>query len=327
MVPIILAAILIISIDLWKNYSDQAKHYFDTYFKYLDYRMPIIITVLSIYYTCIGWYSYHKKIVDEKEAIIKEEIHKLVLLNKKYETYDRQDQLHSIFKTFVQKHSYVQSVQIYSYDLKIIDGNMRIKINYDMGYTIDGLEINAMDQAYYYCNKSMYIAFVKAKKSLDKNQVAPMLKFIRRFAIRLSRVREPNDITSVQYAFVSLALDLLRNSFVVPVSIYNFLTADQIKMFEEHKRTGILRAILLQNNYFLFFHTAIGLKQGRVYTARHLELWGSNKVYLITFHKDVQKDNIDETNIDSIDNEIMVLLKNLEYNNNRRGGGSSNENP
>jgi hypothetical protein len=208
----------------------------------------------------------------------------------------------------------VQSIQLYAYEVKTIGSNTRIKVKYEEGHSAEEVEINAMDQAYFYCDKKIHTDFTRAKEAMDKHgHFFQMLRFIRTLTPSLLQVVEITDEDALKYAYVDLALELLRKYYKLPDEMVIF-SPEQKKMFEEYKRTGILRSILLKNNYFLFFNVAIGMKQGRVYLARHIDLWGKRYVCLITFHPDVVVDNTEECDIGNVDKEIIDSLEKLQYN-------------
>jgi hypothetical protein len=310
--------IFLFALDLWKNYSDQAKHYADTYISpFFDYRLPLLVTILIAYWISLALIDYYSNKIKDTEDQLNSELRTQILLNRKYERYNKHDLLIAALETFVKKHSTVHAVQLYYYEVKHIGNKTRVKVSYEEGYIDEGIELNALDQSYYDCDKKMYSDFVKAKNAFDKGNHELLLQFLIKTRAELSSVSEPNDADAIKYSFVDLAVKLLEQKFDLSLNIF---PEEKIGLFEEQKRTGVFRSILLRNTYFMFHHMALGLKQGRVYTARHLDLWNRKWAYLITFHPEILEDQSFEEQFRVVDAELMEKMKRLEYNNDTEGG-------
>lgn len=323
-IPPALLAALLFAIGLWSNYSDQAKTFGERYIApILDYEFPVIFTFLFLYYLFVAFYDYSKSIVSKKDAELtekdnemKDELAVAIKLNKQYSVFRKKELLQGTIKSFVNDQPYIQAVQVYSYNINHIGRQTRIKLKYNTGYIEEGVDLNAMDQAYYSLDKKMFIDFQKASELLNREANASpdlMLSFIERHANKLSAITTPTDNDAVNYALTSLGLDLIETRYDIRLHEH-YLNSIQINALEEQKRTGILRAILLKNDFIIFKNRAIGLKQGRMYAARPLNLWGDNIVYLMTYHPDIVDDTDYYADMRVLDKKFMDTLRGLMYN-------------
>ncbi|MDR6555517.1 hypothetical protein [Paenibacillus qinlingensis] len=320
-VPPASLALLLFAIGLWSNYSEQAKTAGEKFIApLLDFKVPIIFSFLILYYLCVAFYDYSKGIVNKKDEELaqkdeemKEELSIAIKLNKKYSAYRRSELLLHTIQTFVNDQPYIQAIQVYNYEIKHMGNKTRVKIKYQNGFIEEGIDLNAMDQAYYLLDKRMFTHFQSAYDRLNEGDFNPIVDFIQEHGEQLRLVTNPTDDDVLTFAFVELALGLIETRYDLRLH-ENYLTAEQTVALEEHKRTGVLRTILLKDDFFIFKHLAIGFKQGRVYSARHLNLWGDNMVYLITLHPDILVDRDYYPVIRRIDEMFMERLRGLLYN-------------
>lgn len=95
---------------------------------------------------------------------------------------------------------------------------------------------------------------------------------------------------AVIYAFILLGIELLESIYGTK-PVYDFyMDSVKIKELEDKKRTGILRAILLQNQPYTFTHTGTNSKLNRQYVSSVMDVNEDEYIYLIALDADVLND-------------------------------------
>ncbi|MCG7409528.1 hypothetical protein MH117_19145 [Paenibacillus sp. ACRRX] len=281
--------------DLWVENSDLASSFFHTYIEpYTDKaEFPIIWTILIL----AGVASYVLDILARKneekkelEATLHSEMQMLVMANQQLGAYRMRDILLLLFRSFVQNNPYVLAIQLYEFTLQHQKGDSVIKLNLMDGAIMENVDLNAVHQSYYRFSIQLYRDFVTARSAAERGDFMPFVDFVTTHnrSLSLKREQDLNEKDAIIYAFLLISFDLLEKLFEASFTL--FLDPDKVKKLESMKRTGLLRAILLENYSYSFTHTGRNEKSNRQYIAARLRIQDKPYLYVIALDAEILHD-------------------------------------
>lgn len=321
-------SIILFCLDLWKNYSDVAESTFK------NWIAPVFDTakISLVYYLIVTAFLivYHKDRVKKLEEEATDELQLQIKANRKLSEYQRRDILHSYLQKFVSYQSAVHAVQMYRYTIKKQQDVVIFKVEHVNGFVDEGIELNALEQIYFRVDREVYRAFISAKAMWDKAEnPRKLIEFIHEYGRRIEPLA-PDDLMeedAILYSMIQLAVDMIEPSVEqdLPLS----LSEDLFNALNMRKRTGLLRAILLEDDFYRFRYVGNGEKQGRMYLCQRLMMWGINHACLITLDSEIiydddafdQLNKIESDFIEGLHNEFNTVY-NREY---QRVEGDRNE--
>jgi len=271
------------------------------------------------------FWQYHRDKVDELRTAMANEMEMQIRANQQLAAYRKRDLLHQFFRLFIEREEIVQGIQLYKYSLKKNSKEIVVRVEHVNGHVHEGVQLNSLEQIYYYLDKQLYKDFIAAKARLDKsNKIDPLIYFVMKHQSRFTGINPNQQISeyeATQFSVLQLAVDLIEEWFSEqyghPIGLLIGLPQETWIKLNEAKRTGILRAILLQKGYYRFSHAGDGEKKGRLYLASHIFLWELNHVFLITMDPDVLEEETAHEELDKLQNRFkMGLYKflSVEYN-------------
>jgi len=312
--------VILASLGLYNNYGPAPKAlagFLEVFFE----------AKISFYYICLGLvliysvtaYFVQAKIDELKRAndAIKEtlnnELSQATLLNREYYHYRQKDLLNVYFETYVNRHPNVQGIQLFHFEEKHLRGKVTIKVEYDFGRVYDGVNLNAMGQAYYELDPGLLKEFQKAKKALSTGYEIPMAKFVtKRAQLLVGKNGSFDEDDAVTYAYFDLGVKLLEKKLNVMYDTSPIVSAIDEIAIDTLRRTGILRAILLDNQLFTFRYKKPGEKKDRLYMGRVLkDTRGVKYLYLVIFDASIlEVDNYDKE-IARVEQEISREIEGM----------------
>lgn len=304
---LLISIVLLITLDLWKNYSDVAESFFNSYIApiYDDYKLPLIYTLWSI----IGLIVIYQSIVGNLKEESKNEMELLIKANQQLSSYRRRDMLESLMQRLVSTQPSVHSVQLYRYTQKKYTSEVVYKIELVSGHVHEQLELNAMQQSYFKVHRDIYREFKRAKRKLDGGDPYPLISYIERNSNHLSNLSEITDHHAMVFSLIQLSTDLLEK-YLGRTLVLTSPSEELQQQLLRRKRTGILRAILLGDQFYTFTYLGSGEKHGRLYVARHIELWGVNHCFLLTIDPSILEEENAENSIVTIQEVFNDELNN-----------------
>lgn len=244
-------------------------------------------------------------------------------------TFKIRESIQQTMERFTQSQEYVVATQLYSYSVKHVKRETRIKINYVGGYVSENEDLNAIMQSHFMFDKVTYIKFhqirVKLSEEVSEQSLDSLLDYIQDLKDRLNSklYTDYDDSDAVKLAFLRLALDLL-NLHVPDIDVGYILDEHKEKVLEERKRTGILRAIQVDGIY-TFEHTGIGEKSGRLYLTQKVIFKDQPHIFLITldpgYKIDLENYSHELINLSELFHEMLQSAIDMGYNDKTQEGG------
>src|SRR5699024_5281367 len=149
---------------------------------------------------------------------------------------------------FVQQYSYVHAAQWYQYIEKNHQGQTKMKLNFQYGAVAEEVNLNAVQQIYYYCDTSKLRKFRGVKKAYTAGDADPLVEFIiyvhNRIAYKSEESLTQED--AVLCSFMLLSFELLERDFGIVFEEFSGSNADKFQRLIDDNRTGILRAALME---------------------------------------------------------------------------------
>ncbi|QWU16796.1 hypothetical protein SAMN04487895_11189 [Paenibacillus sophorae] len=316
---------LFLAFDLWKNYSPNASEFFTKWVKpvFDTWRLPVVVYL----FLTIGLIQFFRDRIGKLENESNEELSLYIKANRHYSNFRRLELLQSVIRKFVEHQESVDAVQMYKYEIKKRINEIIVKVKHVDGFVYEGVELNALGQIYFHVERDLYRDFMNAKAYLERhNDASKLISFVRTHRLRINGVN-PEDVgekEATDFAILQLAVDLIEEWFqevfntTESLNLFN-LSQEMFIKLNEVKRTGILRAVLLKNDYYRFSHYGSGEKQGRLYIGRHILLGGINHCFLITLgHGIFDEENALEL-LAEVQNEFIDEVQSnfgMMYNNN-----------
>lgn len=241
--------------------------------------------------------------------------------------FKKNDILFEVMKRFTDKNSILHSAQIYKYTVKKHKEKTIIKVQFNSGYATEGIDINAIMQAYYELPNKDFEVISKVvnlhqslendtNKQVDEGDAQKIFEEIDRLAfpymksilkeLKRKDVSTWNENDVILYSVLKMLIELLfvdddENAKLIE-QIFKF---DEEKVnFEKLRRTGILDSILRQD-YSIFKHQGASNKQGRVYISRCIEFENEQFALLLSLDPSV-------TDTPDFQKSLLELSSNLE---------------
>mgnify|MGYP004521180657 CR=1 FL=1 len=218
-----------------------------------------------------------------------------------------------VLQGFVRNNILVESAQIYSYSIKRVKDNVKIKVEFDSGYVSENVDINNLAQTYYEIDYSEYaklkdiiriwkelsinkITNISEKDVLIKTVVNGIMDLFKKYYSELSSITDIGLINNkhfTQYRILTLLIRLARRYSTTTIDNKNILgeTNREIEYYLLNgKRTGILSSILLEDTFMFKYTRNSHRKNGRAYVCFPANI--SNENYIIVFS--VQTNELNE---------------------------------
>lgn len=332
MIYIYSSLLFILFFDLWVEYSEQASNFFGSWIRPLiDQPSFSLVWTILIIVALIVLFKYISDAKEEEkmnlEKTLESEMGILVMANRELNSYRLQDNLTSILNRFVQQNSYVNAAQWYHYVENNYQGQTKIKLNFKYGSVAEEVNLNAIQQLYYHCNTSTLREFRKAKKAYVNGTPDQLVNFIidiyKRIVSKNKKSLTQED--AVLCSLMLLSFEMLEKDFGIIYENFSGLDTDQFKNIIANNRTGILRAALMEDEYYSFTHTRENEKFNRQYIARLIKIRDENIVFTIALDPSILDETEYEESMLDIATEFENLLKELESMYNRRSRGEDDE--
>lgn len=322
--------LFILFFDLWVENSEQASNFFGIWIKpFIDEpKFSLVWSVLAI----VAIVVLFKYILDAREEekkdlekTLESEMGILIMANKELAGYRLQDNLMSILNRFVQQNSYVNAAQWYQYIENNHQGETKIKLNFQYGSVAEEVNLNAIQQLYYYCNTSTLRKFREVKKAYTNGDADPLVGFIidvhNSIAYKSEESLTQED--AVLCSLMVLSFEILERDFGIVFEDFSGSNADKFQKLIDDNRTGIFRAALMEDEYYSFTHTRDNEKFNRQYIARLVKIRDENVVFTIVLDSSILDEPEYKKIMLDIATDFESLLKDLErmYNRSSKGEG------
>jgi hypothetical protein len=324
---LLLALVFVIWLDLWKNYSTEAESFFKSVIAPIfdKTKIPLVYYLLASAFLVV----FHRDRVKSLQEEATNELELQIKANRQLSEYRRRDVLYTFLKRFVSAQPAVHAVQMYQYTVKKQQDVVIFRVKHINGFVDEGIQLNALEQIYYRVDRQMYRDFISAKAMWDKaDNPKKLIDFVKQYGKLLEpltpdRVLEDDAII---FAMVQLAVDLIEPYMEVDLEIS--ISEDLFNALNVRKRTGILRAILLEDDFYRFSYIGGGEKKGRMYLCQSMMLWGVNHACLITLDSETLYDENTIDQLDEIESDFIEGIYkefNLVYNGEHQRNEGDNE--
>lgn len=254
-----------------------------------------------------------KEEIIKLEESIKEKRNQLnqssgIILNKygEFARFNKINRFDEILKSFVENNIGVDAAQLYKYSSKINDKTMKIRINYEQGFAYEDVDINGLLQAYYTIDVECFDKInniVDLWNNLIKNDNISSFEYealeeklfknaedlLTYLVVELKAISSINDIQEYHYTYYRILI-LLINIIAKEKTFSGVLDNEDIEQYLiQGKRTGILGAVLLKDNY-IFKHVGKSSKNGRMYMSFPIRLYDEKYVVLISISSSLLND-------------------------------------
>src|SRR5699024_888643 len=247
------------------------------------------------------------------EKTLESEMGILVKANKELNHYRLQDNLMMILNRFVHQNPYVNAAQWYHYGEKNYQGQTKFKMTFQYGEVTEGVTLNAVQQVYYQCSTSTLKKFRKAKRSYTEDSNPDQLvDFIIEVHNEITLKDKLTKEDAILCSLMLLSFEILEKDFGL---VFEDLYGPNIGRFQEvidNNRTGLLRAGLMEDEYYSFTHTRENEKFNRQYVARLVKVRDEDIVFTIVLDSSILEEEEYEQVMLSIATNFENLLKDLE---------------
>lgn len=231
-----------------------------------------------------------------------------IILNKygEFARFNKINRFDEILKSFVENNIGVDSAQIYKYSSKINGKDMKIRLNYEQGFAYEDVDINGLLQVYYTIdvecfdkinnivdlwsylfNNDNISAF--EYEALEEKLLTNSEELLTYLLEKLNSIYNVNDIREYHYTYYRILI-LLINIIAEEKTFSKILKNEVIERYLiKGKRTGILGAVLLKDNY-IFKHMGNSSKNGRMYMSFPIKLYDEKYVVLISISSSLLND-------------------------------------
>lgn len=286
---------------------------------FVDNKTILLLIIIFWLIIAIMHTIYESDLNNTKEEIIKlkesikEKNNQLnqssgIILNKygEFARFNKINRFDEILKSFVENNIGVDAVQIYKYSSKINGKTMKIRLNYEQGFAYEDVDINGLLQAYYTIDVECFdkinnIVDLWSNLINDDNINALEYEALEGKLLKDSEdlltylVEELNAIYSVsyiqEYHYTYYRILILLINIIAEEKTFSGVLKNEI--IEQHliqgKRTGILGAVLLKDNY-IFKHIGNSSKNGRMYMSFPIKLYNEKYVVLISISSSLLND-------------------------------------
>lgn len=278
------SAVTLFILDLWLE-NDSESFYFNSFLhELLGFNFPFIITFLLVIF-CI---LVARLRGEEYKAILADKARTFMELYDDLQEMQWRNSVEKAMERFTKNEPYVLAAQLYRYSLKHHPHHVKVQANHVSAYVSEGIELNALVQIIFQIDKKVYKQFIQAKKEMDRNIPDRLLTFIGDLYHEIKEQGHQdrmNDQLAMKYAFLVMGVNILENKLNLDVSFS--LDPEIERKLNEHKRTGILRGILLDDEVYTFEHKGISRKRGRLYLTRTTQVHDTPYIFLLTLNPDL----------------------------------------
>lgn len=325
---VLMSLVFLFFLSLWTEHSDQAQDFYNNWIEpYVDLpKFSIVWTVLLL----AGGIVIHKFIMDNKEEeklnlekVLDSEMQILVMANRELNHYRLQDNLMMILNRFIEQNPYVNAAQWYHSRESKHQNKTNFKVSFQYGAVAEDVVVNAVQQIYYHCPTSTLRKFRKAKRIYtDADNPDLLVDFIIEIYETIMLKQDP--LTKEDAFLCSLMLlssEIIEKNYdLVFDDIYR---EKKIQDVLNENRTGLLRAALMEDEYYSFTHTRENEKNNRQYLARLIKVREEHIIFTIVLDSSILDEEDYEQMMLDITKSFEKLLKGLElgYNNGKKVRG------
>lgn len=310
-------------VNLWVSHG--ASPFYEELKTLMNYSVPLgavlAISVIIFLVVAVMVY-YHNQVIERYEDEKKDSERAIIRSFKELNEYQVQNELYDFMKQFTRSNSYIWAIQLYNFDTKFYKVNRRTvtRVNHIQGYVYEDINLNALQQHYYYYDADLYKEFSLAQSQLEQYNINEMLRFMAKYRGKLANKSSYSFHDAIIYAFLRLSIELLRSYGFVGPHTANLLNAEQRNELQNLERTGILRGIQFSKSFYTFEHLGDGLKKGRIYMTKRVKIKNIDHLFLITINPDILQDGQQLKSLAAdfkqgiIENEILHPWIDLGYN-------------
>lgn len=249
----------------------------------------------------------YKNIVEEKDSQIKRNVGLIEARYGEFSEYLKKEKYRVLSEKIVKKFSYIDSVQIYEYTIGAKNGDVEIKIKYDMGAEYEGININIIKQKYYIIDKIIYLEFLCVQKLYNDLISSGLHKTDKMKEVFIEKVfnlleKLSDDYTAVNYRIFILLVEMLKE---IDKSNYYGELIENNK--DDSFRSGILGSILSNRDYMYYYNKDKSEKFGRTYFSFNDIIEGENKIVTLV----INNHTIDREHIEELIREVIAYYENL----------------
>ncbi|MDQ6422794.1 hypothetical protein RB620_25535 [Paenibacillus sp. LHD-117] len=314
--------------EIVKKYAE--KTWFEPVLAWLNNNFMFSVPFWSVFFfagTFVAIFlRYHQRRVAELETLLEDEKRIMSLLNEEQRPLQLRYLLGKAARSFVERNPYAIAAQLFHYEIMIGRGNTRIAVKNIGEYAREGENVNIFSQHYYNVPTRLYQELREAQKALASHDLMPAILMAERLQSRL-RAKSAVHYTgkdAVEFAFCRIALGMMATYLDIRVDYE--LPEDKAEKLDGMLRSGILMAILMQTNYYVFSNHGSDEKRDRVYYATEIQMPRERMLALIIFSPGLHDESsrfIDETMTEA-DQVLRELLARIYYNGKNDAGGGRN---
>lgn len=169
--------------------------------------------------------EYKKITIDKQEKQLENQMYAIVGKYGEFGSFIKKNKSTELMRKLVNNFTYLESVQIHDWNIRVDDDNLTFKLTYDNGYVKEGININNINQQYYRVDKNIYKRFKRAidyykmyQDSLDEELTK---RIVNDFTMILSDM--PENYTPEYDRMIDIIMTILENILPSEVldDIYN----------------------------------------------------------------------------------------------------------
>ena len=324
--------VFILIFDLWVENSQQAQLFYERWVQPIidEPKISFVWFILFLVFFILFfryWGNRKEEEIDSLKTKVESEMEILVQANTDLSRYRLRDNLSLLLEQFIQRHSYVIAVQLYTFLEQNLNRNTIFKVNFINGTVVENVNINAIHQLYYKTNSKSLREFRRAKRRLvEQDDPNPLLDYVLDTYSDLSEKPRSsmNEEDACLCSFMFLGLEILEKDYQVGIESLGQGQGKFDSLLNDY-RTGLLRGGLTNDAFYTFTHTRENEKFNRQYLTRSVKVRNEETLFLIALDESVL-DVDHETVMAAIGDDFENLLIGLEniYNRNIERLGDEN---
>lgn len=324
--------LIIIGLVMWFWGSEIVKKYaertwFEPILLWLNENFIFSVPFWSVFFFGATFVAIvvrvYKRRVGELETLLEDEKRIMALLSEEQRPLQMRYLLGKAARSFVERNPYAIAAQLFQYEIMIGRGNTRISVKNIGEFAREGENVNIFSQHYYNVPTRLYQELREAQKALAAHDLMPVIELADRLQSRL-KAKNASQYTgkdAVEFAFCRIALGMMAT--FLDIRVEHELPEANAEKLDGMLRSGILIAILMKTNYYVFSNHGNDEKKDRVYYATEIQMPRDRMLALIIFSPGLHDESgafIDETMRES-DQVLRELLARIYYNGNNDAGG------
>lgn len=323
---------MIIGLVMWFWGSELVKKYAEeTWFgpitKWMNENFQFSIPFWSVFFFGATFVAiiiriYNRRIT-ELEVQLEDEKRIMALLNEDQRPLQMRYLLGKAAQSFVERNPYAIAAQLFHYEIMIGRGHTRIIVKNIGEYSREGENVNIFSQHYYHIPTKLYKELLNAQQALLSHNLLPAIHLATRLQRKLKN-KKTHQITgkdAIDFAFCRIAFGMIAT--YLDVGLDHELPDKKVEKLDSLLRSGILVAILMKTNYYVFSNHGSDEKKDRVYYATEIQMPREKMLALIIFSPSLHDEPnhfIDDT-MTKADQVLRDLLGRIYYNGNNESGG------